>query len=115
MNLFEHAEAQAIMRRNRGMAVAADAQDRAVPGFSELAYSHIFNLACEHEEIHIDLFLQTFKLRPEHPNAFGAPWQKAKRERIIEHSGRVRPCTVDPAKNAHLYPVYRSLVYRRAG
>lgn len=112
MNLFEHAEAQAILRRDRGMALAADAQDRAVPGFTELAYAHIFNLACEHEEVHIDLFLTTFKIKPDHPNAFGAPWQKAKRDRVIEHSGRVLPCTVDPTKHAHQYPLYRSLIYR---
>lgn len=110
MDLFDHAEAQAILRRDRGMALASEAQDRAVPGFSELAYTHIFNLACEHEEIHIDLFLRTFKIKPEHPNAFGAPWQKAKRDRIIVHSGRVKACTVDPAKNSHLYPVYHSLI-----
>lgn len=98
----------AIKRRDLGMALAAEAQDRATPGFSELAYEHICNLAREHDEIHIDLFLTTFKLKPEHPNAFGAPWQRAKREGVIVHSGRVRACTVDRAKNSHLYPVYRS-------
>ena len=110
LDLFSHAEAQAILRRDRGIAMAAAAQDEKVPGFSELAYSHICNLARRHEEIHVDLFLQTFPIKPDHPNAFGAPWLRAKRNRIIEHSGRVRPCTIDPNKNAHLYPVYRSLI-----
>jgi hypothetical protein len=108
MDLIELAEAL----RDRGMSLAADAQDRALPGFSDMAFNHICDLASRHEFVHIDLFLNSFHIKPEHPNAFGAPWQRAKRERIIEHSGRVRPCTVDPAKNAHLYPVYRSLIYR---
>lgn len=112
MDLFDHANALEILRRDHGMALAAEAQERAVPGFAELAYRHICNLAAENEEVHIDLFLRTFKLKPEHPNAFGSPWMKAKRDGIIKHSGRVRPCTVDPAKNAHLYPVYTSLVCR---
>lgn len=110
MDLFEHSRAQEIIRRDRGMALAADAQEQATPGFSELAYRHICNLAADHAEVHIDLFLSTFKIKPEHPNAFGSPWQRAKRDGIIKHSGRVRPCTVDPAKNAHLYPVYSSLI-----
>ena len=105
-DLFEHAEA--TKQRDRGIALASEAQDRATPGFSELAYAHICNLAREHDEIHIDLFLMTFKFKPEHPNAFGAPWQRAKRDGIIAHSGHVRACTVDRAKNSHLYPVYRS-------
>ena len=111
-DLFDFAEAQAVHRRNRGMTLAADAQDRTTPGFTDLAYEHICSLARAHEEIHIDLFLRTFNIKPEHPNAFGAPWQRAKKTGIIAHSGRVKKCSVDPAKNAHLYPVYRSLIYR---
>ena len=111
MDLFEHAEALSIVRRDRGIALACEAQDRAVPGFSELAYAHICNLARHNREVHIDLFLSTFHIKPEHPNAFGAPWQRAKRDGIIKHSGRVRPCTVDPAKNSHLYPLYVSMVW----
>jgi len=110
MDLFEHAAAAEIVRRDRGMARAVEAQENCVPGFAELACRHICNLATDHQEIHIDLFLKTFKIKPEHPNAFGAPWMKAKREGIIAHSGSVRKCTVDPTKNAHLYPVYRSLI-----
>lgn len=109
MDLFEHAAAAEIMRRNRGMSRATDAQESKTPNFSALAYRHIRNLAEEHDEIHIDLFLKTFSIKPEHPNAFGAPWMKAKRDGLIEEIGR-RPCTVDPNKNAHAYPVYRSLI-----
>lgn len=110
MDLFEAAAAREIIRRDRGMARAVDAQENVIPGFTELAYRHICNLAEQHEEIHIDLFLKTFNIKPEHPNAFGAPWMKAKRDGIIAHSGSVRRCTADATKNAHLYPVYRSLI-----
>lgn len=93
------------------MAAAAGAQDDATPGFTDAAYAHIVRLAEKSPTVHIDQFLTTFNLKPSHPNAFGAPWHKAKRNGIIAHSGRVLPCTVDAGKNAHQYPVYTSLIY----
>jgi hypothetical protein len=107
MDLFEHAK----LRRDAGMATAAAAQDEETPGFTELAYQHIVELARSNPTVHIDQFLSTFTLKPSHPNAFGAPWQRAKRNKIIVPSGEALPCTVDSKKNAHLYPVYRSLIY----
>lgn len=110
IDLFDYAKS----RRDVGMQIAANAQDTEMPNFTEMAYRHILGLARDHREIHIDLFLASFKLKPSHPNAFGAPWQRAKRNGIIQHSGRVRPCTVDPMKNAHLYPVYTSLIFGKS-
>ena len=112
-DLFTFAAREAERRKQRGMGLAADAQERDAPGFGELAYRHIVRLAQRHPEIHIDLFLSTFEFKPDRPNAMGSVWQRAIREKIIAHSGRVRKCKADPVKAAHSYPVYSSLVYRK--
>jgi hypothetical protein len=41
----------------------------------------------------------------------GSVWQRALRDDVILHTGRVRKCLADPKKNAHQYPIYQSLVF----
>lgn len=106
MDLFEHAQ----IRRDRGMGLAADAEDREQPEFSEAAYQAIRTIAARQSTVHVDDVLRECLLRPHHYNAWGAVWLRAIRECLIVHSGQVRPCTVDAKKNAHRYPIYRSLV-----
>ena len=99
-------------RRDAGMGHAADAEDREQPDFAEAAFLVICRIAANQPEVHIDDVLVRFTLKPHHPNAWGAVWMRAIRERVIEHSGRVRPCRTDAKKNAHQYPIYRSLLRR---
>lgn len=106
-DLFEYAK----QRRDLGMAMAADAQDRDDPAWSATAFLLIESLARSRPEIHVD-DVRTKISPPAHPNCWGAVWMKAKKCGLIENSGRVKPST-DPKKHAHQYPIYRSLVYRR--
>ena len=99
--------------KQRGMTLASVAQDLIAPLWSERAYAALAALARRKNTIHVDDFLLVFTEKPSHPNAFGAVWQRCIRERLIIHSGRVRPCTVDPTKHKHQSPVYLSLIYRR--
>lgn len=98
--------------RNTGMSLASDAQDRAVPQWSEMAYQTIVTLATRHRTLHVDQVLTAFPYKPGHPNAWGAVWMRAIKAGVIERTGQIAPCTVDPGKHKHNYPVYRSLVYR---
>jgi hypothetical protein len=107
-DLFTYAQG----RRERGMGLAADAEDRAQPEFAEVAFTIIRALAERQETVHVDDVLARCHLKPHHPNAWGAVWMRAIRERLIAHSGMVRPCRTDTKKNAHQYPVYHSLVKR---
>jgi hypothetical protein len=105
-DLFDFAQ----RRRERGMGFAADAEDREQPGFAEAAYSVIRSIAEKQPTVHVDDVLAVCPVAPHHPNAWGAVWMRAIRDRIIAHSGMVRPCRTDAKKNAHRYPVYRSLI-----
>jgi hypothetical protein len=62
--------------------------------------------------VHVDDVLSIFNVKPSHPNAWGAPWQRAIKNGIIERTGTVRPST-DAKKNSHQYPVYRSNILGR--
>lgn len=97
--------------RDLGMARAEKAQDGIIIGtaWSELAYAAIVAVASKQAEVHANDLLG-FTPTPAHPNAWGACWQRAIRNKIIAHSGRVKQC-VDPAKHAHQSPVYLSLIY----
>jgi hypothetical protein len=97
--------------RDTGMGRAADAEDREQPEFAQAAYLAICQVAKTKAEVHIDDVLTCCTVKPGHYNAWGAVWMHAIRDRVIAHSGRVRPCRVDTKKHAHQYPVYRSLMY----
>ncbi len=99
--------------KQRGMFLAQVAQEFVSPLWHERAYAALVTLARMSPTIHIDEYLSAFPEKPSHPNAFGAVWQRAIREHVIVHSGRVKPCTVDPTKHKHQSPVYLSLLYRR--
>jgi len=107
--LFDHALAQ--RRRDRGIALAADAQDRTTPGWGDYAYDTIKLVAQRQATVHVDDVLRIFNVRPAHPNCWGAPWQRAIKDGVIARTGTVRP-SADAKKNAHQYPVYRSLLFR---
>lgn len=98
--------------RERGMSLAANAQDLISPLWSDRCYAALLKLARTHSTIHVDQLLAAFPEKPSHPNAFGAIWMRAIREHNIIHSGRVKP-SADPTKHRHQYPVYLSLIFRR--
>lgn len=109
-DLFSYA-AEAESRKQAGMKLALFAQDEKVPEWSELAYRAIVAIAKRQETVHIDDVLRAFAAKPIHPNAWGSVWQRAIREDVIAHTGRVRKCSSDPKKNAHQYPIYSSLIF----
>lgn len=109
MDLVELAEEL----KQRGIFLAQTAQEFVSPLWHDRAYDALVTLARMQASIHIDDYLRAFDEKPSHPNAFGAVWQRAIREHVIIHSGRVKPCTVDPGKHKHQSPVYMSLLYRR--
>jgi hypothetical protein len=100
----------ALLRRNRGMGHAADAEDREQPEFAEAAYAAIRTVAEKQSTVHVDDVLAICTVAPCHYNAWGAVWMRAIRDGVIVHSGQVRPCRTDTKKNAHRSPVYRSLI-----
>lgn len=106
MDLFSFAEAK--RRRDEGMALAADAQGQ---GWHDLAYAAIKAIALKQFHIHVDDVLRAGIPQPEHFNSWGNVWMRAVRTGIIQRSTESRPCTVDPKKNAHRYPVYFSRIY----
>jgi hypothetical protein len=101
---------RALNARDRGMRLAADAEDRSNPGFSEAALAVIRAVAGRQEFVHVDDILPA-GLRPDHPNCWGAVWLRAIRQGIIERTGTIRQCRSDAGKHAHSYPVYRSRIY----
>ena len=107
-DLFSHAAARAA--RDRGLTQATGHAAR----FAESAYAAIKAVAERQATVHIDDVLRLGLAPPHHPNAWGAVWMKAIRDKLIERTVETRPCTLDRKKHAHRYPVYRSLVRRSA-
>lgn len=96
-------------RRDVGMTRAAQAQG--IP-WSALAYGAIERVARRQAHVHIDDVLREGVPQPHHFNAWGAVWMRAIRDGVIQRSNQTKPCTVDPLKNAHRYPVYFSRIYK---
>jgi hypothetical protein len=107
MDLFEYATAL----RDRGMGLAADAQDRARPAFREIALSAIKRIASRQSTVHVNDLFNEIVERPEHPNCMGSIWKEAAHNDWIIMTDQTRQC-VDPRKHRHRSPVYRSLIYR---
>jgi hypothetical protein len=98
--------------RNRGMSLAQWAQDSKSACWSERAYEAIVAIARLSPTVHVDQVLAIFDDKPVHHNAWGAPWHRAIKDRVIAHSGRVKP-SADISKHRHQSPVYNSLIYGR--
>ena len=98
-------------RRNTGMARAAAAQKRATPDFAAGAASAIYWLARCQPTVHIDDLMAACSLRPAHFNAWGHVWRAAVKAGWIERNGEYRPSR-DVLKRCHLYPVYRSKLFK---
>lgn len=96
----------ALDLRNDGMRRASQAQGTE---WARRAYAAIVSVAVENPTVHVDDVLARFGEAPHHPNAWGAVWMRAIRERVIARTGTVRQCK-DTKKHAHQYPVYQSLV-----
>lgn len=113
-DLFSHADRVETARqmRDAGMSLAAFAQDQKSPGWGDLAYAAIRDIAARQETVHVDDVLTEFSLPPHHPNAWGGVWMRAIRNGVIERTGTVRHCRTDIGKHSHLYPVYRSKLWR---
>jgi hypothetical protein len=114
MELFENPAflgERGLIRMDRGICLAVEAQDRDDGSYTDALYECICAIAREQLTVHIDDVLKRFTRKPAHPNANAGPWRRAKNDRIIRPSGHVRRCTADSCKNAHIYPVYESMIY----
>lgn len=98
----------AMQRRDIGMIEAEFAETLVNPDFAEVAYAAICHVARRQCELHVDDILRFCKVKPSHPNAWGAVWMRAIKDGTISRTGTVRPCMSDPLKHKHNYPVYRS-------
>lgn len=113
MDLFDHA----ARARDNGMTEAAFAETLVNPDFAETAYAAICHVARRQCEVHVDDILRHCKVKPSHPNAWGAVWMRALRDGTLikPEVMTVRPCLSDPTKHKHNYPVYESgLFYGRS-
>lgn len=110
-DLFTHAERRetATRLRDTGMALAAEAQDNAVPNWSALAYMAILAVARVQDTVHQNDIAKIFPHQPAHPNAWGQPWRRAIKDGAIERTGELRACE-DARKHRHNSPVYRSRI-----
>lgn len=112
MDLFESPVffgERGLIRMDRGIGLAMDAMDRDDLDYNDALFECIVAIAGIQDTVHIDDVLRRFKRKPTHPNANAGAWRRAKNQRYIWPSGHVRR-TVDPGKNAHIYPVYNSLL-----
>jgi hypothetical protein len=106
-DLFDYGAAA----RERGMGLAADAEDAHNPDFRELALNAIRRIAKRQSTVHVnDLFAEITE-RPVHPNCMGSIWREAAKNDWIIMTDRTRQC-IDPKKHRHRSPVYQSLIYR---
>lgn len=115
MDLFDNPtfmRERGLIRMDRGICLAVEAQEVDAPGYGDTLYQCIFDVASEQETVHIDDVLKRFTLKPHHPNANAGPWRRCKNDRIITPSGMSRRCQLDAGKNAHVYPIYKSLIWR---
>jgi len=96
-------------QRDRGMGLAADAQDRARPHFREAALVAIKRIALRQNTVHAnDLYTEVLG-EADHPNCWGSIWKEAATNGWIIMTDTTRQC-VDPKKHRHRSPVYRSLI-----
>jgi hypothetical protein len=103
--LFDFAAGLAGKWEGMGRAAAG-----AGPVWREFAYLALRGLALTRREVHVDDLYAACAWHPPRPNAWGAVWQRALREGLLEKTGRTRPTRL-PEKHAHEYPLYRSLIY----
>jgi hypothetical protein len=103
-DLFSYAKES----RDIGMSLAVSAQG---PRWADIAYAAIERVARRQVHVHVDDVLREGVPDPTHFNAWGAVWMRAIKNGIIQRSNQTRPCTVDPGKHAHSYPIYFSRIH----
>lgn len=116
LSFDDYTARQAMAARDVGMIEAEFAETLTGSNFSEVAYAAICHVARRQCEVHVDDILRFCKIRPSHPNAWGAVWMRAIKDGTIIRTGTARPCVSDAGKHKHNYPVYASGIFnaRRA-
>ena len=106
-----------IARRqaDEGMGRALDRAERDVPKWGDIAFARIVAYAKQHESFCGWMVVKAAAMDPNFPHpenekAWGAPMQRAAREKVIERAGTVK----DPNRHGNPIPLWRSLVYRGA-
>lgn len=112
LSFDDYTARQAVALRDVGMIEAEFAETLTASNFSEVAYAAICHVARRQSEVHVDDVLRFCRIKPSHPNAWGAVWMRAIKDGTIIRTGTVRPCLSDAGKHKHNYPVYESGIFR---
>lgn len=112
LDIFGGPDAGAMLR-DIGMVEAEFAEALTGSDYSEALYAAICHVARRQVEVHLDDVLPLVKTKPSHANAAGFVWVRAIKDGTLIKTGRTRPCTSDPGKRAHNYPLYRSGIFHR--
>lgn len=112
LSFDDYTARQAVIARDVGIVTAEFAEALTGSNFAEVAYAAICHVARRQSEVHVDDILRFCKVKPSHPNAWGAVWMRAIKDGVIMRTGRVKPCVSDALKHKHQYPVYASGVFR---
>lgn len=113
LSFDDYTARQAVAARDVGMVAAEFAEASTGSNFAEVAYAAICHVARRQSEVHVDDVLRFCKVRPSHPNAWGAVWMRAIKDGTLlkSDSDRYRPCESDPGKHKHQYRVYSSGIF----
>lgn len=98
-------------KKQAGMDRAADGEG---PEWREYAFAALRQLAERKERLFVDDLYEVCDWLPKSPNAWGKVWQRALKDKVIVEANVPRRKSQLPGKHAHKYPVYESLLYRRA-
>jgi hypothetical protein len=111
--------------RDKGMDLAAAAQELSNPGWHDRADAALRRLAERTPAVFVDdLYLDMGLVDedfnpvagadwPSHANAWASVWQRAIRDEVLAKEPVSYQPTRLPGKHRHIYPVRRSLVYRQ--
>lgn len=105
MDLVELAEEL----RNRGMDLAAWAQDGKSACWSDRAFEALTRVARRQETVFTDDVRHEINDDPVHPGAWGSVWMRALRAGYIERTNETRHSAI-PSLHKHRYPLYRSKI-----
>ena len=105
MDLIDYIEAR--KRGDRGVELSS----AAIPEYGPRLYAAILAVAKRQEFLFVDDVTIIVPPDPDHPNASASQWRKAKSRGIIELTGRLMK-SGRLSTNGHLYPQYRSRIFR---
>lgn len=112
LSFDDYAAREAVRLRDVGMIEAEFAEVLSGSSYCDALYAAICQVARRQCEVHADDVLPLIKVKPSHPNAAGSVWRRAMKDGILLGEIGRRKCATDLVKKAHVYPIYRSGIFR---